>query len=54
MAQWRKTTSAVDLPTAPKDAKSTVLKPDEEAIIVAFRRHRLLPLDDCLYLLQHR
>ena len=24
----------------------------EEAIIVAFRRHTLLPLDDCLYALQ--
>ena len=25
---------------------------NEEAIIVAFRRHTLLPLDDCLYELQ--
>jgi len=25
---------------------------DEEAIVVAFRRHTLLPLDDCLYALQ--
>jgi hypothetical protein len=25
---------------------------EEEAIIVAFRRHTLLPLDDCLYSLQ--
>ena len=25
---------------------------DEEAIIVAFRRHKLLPLDDCLCSLQ--
>ena len=24
----------------------------EEAVIVAFRRHTLLPLDDCLYALQ--
>jgi transposase-like protein len=29
-----------------------VLTLDEEAIIVAFRRHTLLPLDDCLYALQ--
>jgi hypothetical protein len=29
-----------------------VITPDEEAIIVAFRRHTLLPLDDCLYTLQ--
>ena len=25
---------------------------EDEAIIVAFRRHTLLPLDDCLYALQ--
>jgi hypothetical protein len=36
----------------PKEARSTVLAPEEEAIIVAFRRHTLLPLDDCLYGLQ--
>jgi hypothetical protein len=29
-----------------------VLSPEEEAIIVAFRKHTLLPLDDCLYALQ--
>jgi transposase InsO family protein len=52
VAKWRKRTSVTDLPTGPKDAKSTVLTPDEEAIIVAFRRHTLLPLDDCLYSLQ--
>ena len=52
MAKWRKRTSVADLPTGPKDAKSTVLKVEEEAIIVAFRRHTLLPLDDCLYALQ--
>ena len=45
-------TSVADLPTGPKDAKSTVLTLDEETIIVAFRRHTLLPLDDCLYSLQ--
>ncbi len=31
---------------------STVLSVDDEAVIVAFRRHTLLPLDDCLYALQ--
>jgi hypothetical protein len=39
------------LPIGPKDAKSTVLTLDEKAFIVAFRRHMLLPLDDCLYTL---
>ena len=33
----------------PKEPRSTVLTVEEEAIIVAFRRHTLLPLDDCLY-----
>lgn len=52
VAKWRKRTSVADLPNGPKDAKSTVLTLDEEAIIGAFRRHTLLPLDDCLYALQ--
>ena len=29
-----------------------MLSVEEEAVIVAFRRHTLLPLDDCLYALQ--
>ncbi|HEX2236900.1 MAG TPA: IS481 family transposase, partial [Gammaproteobacteria bacterium] len=52
VAKWKKRSSAADLPTGPKDAKSTVLSVPEEAIIVAFRKHTLLPLDDCLYALQ--
>ncbi len=52
VAKWAKPTAVTDLPTGPRDAKSTVLSVDEEAIIVAFRRHTLLPLDDCLYSLQ--
>ena len=44
--------SVADLPTGPKDARSTVLSIEEEAVVVAFRRHTLLPLDDCLYALQ--
>jgi hypothetical protein len=36
----------------PKQFHSTVLTLEEEALIVAFRRHTLLPLDDCLYALQ--
>lgn len=31
---------------------AATLSIEEEAIIVAFRRHTLLPLDDCLYVLQ--
>jgi transposase InsO family protein len=36
----------------PKAPRSTVLSPADEAVVVAFRRHTLLPLDDCLYALQ--
>ena len=52
IAKWRGRTSVADLPTGPKEPRSTVLSIEEEAIIVAFRRHTLLPLDDCLYSLQ--
>src|SRR3990172_7450024 len=52
VAKWKKRSSVVDLPTGPKAPRSTVLSIAEEAIIVAFRRHTLLPLDDCLYTLQ--
>src|SRR5919112_4789370 len=52
VAKWRARASVADLRTGPKDPRSTVLSPEDEAIIVAFRRHTLLPLDDCLYALQ--
>jgi transposase InsO family protein len=52
IAKWRKRASVADQPTGPKAPRSTTLSPDQEAIIVAFRRHTLLPLDDCLYALQ--
>jgi len=52
VAKWKKRTSIADRPTGPKTAASTVLTIEEEAVIVAFRRHTLLPLDDCLYALQ--
>jgi hypothetical protein len=38
--------------TGPKEPRSSVLTGAEEAMIVAFRRLTLLPLDDCLYALQ--
>ncbi len=52
VAKWKKRTSVADVPTGPKDARSTVLSVEVEAIIVAFRKHTLLPLDHCLYALQ--
>lgn len=52
VAKWKRRTSTADLPTGPKDPRSTSLSIEEEAVVVAFRRHTLLPLDDCLYALQ--
>ena len=52
VAKWRKRCSVNDLPTGPKNPHSTVLTVEQEAVIVAFRKHTLLPLDDCLYALQ--
>src|SRR3954447_19165283 len=46
VAKWKKRTSVADLPTGPKNPSSTVLAIEEEAVIVAFRRHTLLPLGD--------
>src|SRR5271156_2282765 len=52
VAKWKKRSTVADLPTGPRQPTSTVLSIGEEAIVVAFRRHTLLPLDDCLYSLQ--
>lgn len=52
VAKWKKRDTIADHPTGPREPKSTVLSVEDEAIVVAFRRHTLLPLDDCLYALQ--
>ena len=52
VAKWKERESVSDAPMGPKQAKSSVLTTEEEALIVAFRKHTLLPLDDCLYALQ--
>jgi hypothetical protein len=49
VAKWKKRPSVQDERTGPKQPRSTVLTPEEEAIVVAFRRYTLFPLDDCLY-----
>src|SRR5215831_18759824 len=51
IAKWKARTSVADLRTGPKEPRSTVLTVEEEAVVVAFRRHTLVPLDDCLYAL---
>src|SRR6266567_8722305 len=44
VAKWRRRTSASDVRMGPKELRSTVLTKEEEALIVAFRKHTLLPL----------
>jgi len=50
--KWRARKSVEDSPMGPRNTRSTSLSPEEEAACVAFRKHTLLPLDDCLYALQ--
>ena len=52
VAKWKKRDSTEDRRTGPTVPRSTVLSLEQQAIIVAFRKHTLLPLDDCLYALQ--
>ena len=52
VAKWRKRADVQDAAMGPKEVRSTVLTPEQEAVIVAFRKLTLLPLDDCLYALQ--
>ena len=40
--KWRKRSTTADAPMGPKEPRSTVLTREEEAIVVAFRRHTLL------------
>lgn len=51
VAEWRKRGRVHDAVMGPREAHSTVLSVEEDAAIVAFRRHTLLPLDDCLHAL---
>lgn len=50
--KWRKRATVENFKSGPKEPCSTVLSQEEEAIILALRRHTLLALDDCLYALQ--
>ena len=46
VTKWKKRTHVTDMPMSPKEPSSTVLTKEDEALIVAFRKHTLLPLDD--------
>jgi len=50
--KWRSRKHVEDMAMGPRQVRSTVLSAQEEAVCVAFRKHTLLPLDDCLYALQ--
>ncbi len=52
VAKWRKRATVEDMRTGPKAPHSTTLTEAEQAAVIAFRRHTLLPLDDCLYALR--
>jgi hypothetical protein len=54
VAKWKKRVSTDDLPTGPKLGRQRRISADEEEFIVLFRKHTLLPLDDCHYALQAR
>jgi transposase InsO family protein len=49
VVKWWKRATIEDSKAGPKEPRSTVLTEAEDAAIVAFRRHMLLPPDDCLY-----
>lgn len=50
--KWKKRSYVHDTRMGPKKVHSTVLTKEQEAACVVFRKHTLLPLDDCLYALQ--
>jgi hypothetical protein len=52
VTKWKKRAFVRDAPRGPKAPHSTVLNAEEEALAIAFRKHTLLPHDDCLYALQ--
>ncbi len=53
VAKWRKRATVEEMKTGPTEPRSTLLTQAKEAMVVAFRRHILLPLDDCLQLRTH-
>lgn len=52
VAKRRKRQMVEDQKTGPKVPCAILLSEEKEAMVVAFCRHTLLPLDDCLYALQ--
>ncbi len=48
--KWRKRETVADQRMGPAEPRSTTLSLEEEAMVVAFRRHTLLPLDEAVTL----
>lgn len=48
VAKWRKRATIDDMRAGPSEPRYTFLSECEEATVVAFRRHTLLSLDDCI------
>ena len=51
-AKGKKRTHVHDAPMGPTPPRSTTLTLEQEALVVAFRKHTRLPLEDCVYALQ--
>ena len=47
VAKWRKCETVEDCKTGSTYPNFTVLSADEEPMVIAFRRHKLLLMDDC-------
>lgn len=54
VATWKKRTPVDAAPMGPKQPRSPVLTPAQEAAGVALRKPTRLPLDECLYARPHR
>jgi hypothetical protein len=49
VANWRKRAFVYNATMVLKERRSTVLTIEQQAMVVAFRKHTPLPPDDCLY-----
>lgn len=52
VAKWKARKDNRDRPRGRRPGETRKLTAEEESIVVQFREHTLLPLDDCLYALQ--
>jgi hypothetical protein len=48
VVKWKKRAQGDDAPMGPTQPRATVLTLEEEALLVAFRKHPLWPIDECL------